>query len=125
MSLAATVSASAARAIKAFGAKAVLTHTAQGAYDPSTGGTGSPTTTATNCSVTLDVVSKRVPGLKFGSSDLVQEGDLFATLASKGLPADPALGDTLTFNGWPWVIKAIWPTFVGGSAVLFECQVRR
>lgn len=125
MSLATLVYDSAARAIKAYGAKAVLTHTVPGAYNPATGTTGTPTVTATNCSVTLDVVSKRIPGMKFGTNDLVQEGDLFATVPAKGLPVDPALGDTITFNGFPWVIKAIWPTYVGGTAVVFECQVRR
>jgi hypothetical protein len=209
MSLATTVSASAARALKSYGAAAVLTRRAPGVYSSSTGapaigtittglvskaatvvavgvssltattaaGTGACalktgdfitfagdtqvytlTANATQAAAASDVTLSFTPGLKVahvggeavsvqatntsstralleGASpvalgfkfgpDLVQTGDLLATIANDRLEFSPVPGDTLTVDSVVYQIIGTRPLYVGASAVMWDLLVRK
>jgi hypothetical protein len=111
--------------ITEYGTPAVLTQVTPGAYDPATGTTAAGTTTNTNVSAVLDATSLKTLGYKFGEG-LVQGGDIEATIPGKSINGHPPLPqDTLTFNGWPWVIVGVRPTYSGGVAVSYQLLVRR
>lgn len=118
MSLASTVQRSAAKALKSYGAPGTLTRVVPGAYDPVTGGS-TQSTTSIPVSALLDASSLQGLGFKFGP-DLVQGGDLKATLS-----AEAVAGDSLTVAGGTFQVIAVRPSYVGATAVLWEALVRR
>ena len=123
MSLATTLQDSAARAfkIKGLSAPGTLTQTTLGTFDPATG-TSPNTSTTANVNVVLDS-ALRVLGFKF-SPDLIQSGDIMATIPAKGLPFVPAPGDKLVIPQGTFAVKEVKPTWAGSVAVLYEMLVR-
>lgn len=123
MSLATTLQDSAARAfkIKGLSAPGTLTQTTPGAFDPATG-TSTNTTVTANVNVVLDS-ALRVLGFKF-SPDLIQSGDIMATIPAKGLPFVPAPGDKLVVPQGTFAVKEVKPTWAGSVSVLYEMLVR-
>ena len=120
MSLASTVTKSAARAVKAYGAKGTLTHVTPGGYDPTTGTTTGAVTTVTPCSAVLDSTSLKTLGYKFGDG-LVQAGDVLALVAG----ILPVAGDILAVATGSFVVISSRPTFLGDAVVVTDCLVRR
>ena len=121
MSLAGTVKNAAERAIKTYGAVGTLTRTVDGNFDPENGMLAQTTTTAAVRAL-LDASSPQGLGFKFGA-ELVQGGDLKATLATKGVT--PEVGDRLTLVSGSYAVIAVRPSYVGATPVMFECLVRR
>ena len=123
MSLATVVQGSATRALNLYGQAATLNRSVPGVFDPVTG-----TTTATVSTypvkALIDSASLRTLGYKFGDG-LVQSGDVLATFSAKGIPFDPMPGDTLTVGSIVFALVITRPVYVGSSAVIHECVVRR
>lgn len=119
MSLAGTVAGAAKRALGTYGAPGTLSHAEDGAYNPTTGAT-TTTTTTVSVRALLDGSSTTALGFKFGP-DLVQAGDLKATIAN----AVPYVGDRLSLAAGIFTVVAVRPSYVVGTAVMWECLVRR
>jgi hypothetical protein len=104
---------------------AVLAHVEPGTYDPGSGtSTGSVTSTCTT-QVKLDGTSLKTLGFKFGDG-LVQGGDIDGSIPGKGLTFAPLPGDTLTANGFPYVIVSVRPSYTpGGSAAEYSLLLRK
>ena len=92
-----------------------------GTFAPATG-TSPNTSTTANVNVVLDS-ALRVLGFKF-SPDLIQSGDIMATIPAKGLPFVPAPGDKLVIPQGTFAVKEVKPTWAGSVAVLYEMLVR-
>ena len=105
-----------------FGAAGTLTQATPGAFDPATG-TASETTVTANVNAVMDAALK-ILGFKF-SPDLIQSGDIMATISAKGLPFIPAPGDVLVVPQGTFVVKETRPTWVGSTAVAYELLVRK
>ena len=102
-------------------APGTLTQTTLGTFDPATG-TSPNTSTTANVNVVLDS-ALRVLGFKF-SPDLIQSGDIMATIPAKGLPFVPAPGDRLVVPQGTFAVKEVKPTWAGSTPVLYEMLVR-
>ncbi len=123
MSLATVLQDSAARAfkIKGLSAPGTLTQTTPGTFDPATG-TSPETSVTANVNAVMDA-SLKIPGFKF-SPDLIQSGDIMATIPAKGLTFVPAPGDRLVVPQGTFAVKEVKPTWAGSVAVLYEMLVR-
>lgn len=120
MSLSQTVANSAAWALNALGVAGTLSRSSLGVYDPAVG--SSPVSTSVySVSAVLDASSLQGLGSTFGAG-LVQAGDVKATLAS---PVEPMLGDILALPIGLFSVKSVRPTYVGGTAVIYECLVTK
>jgi hypothetical protein len=123
VSLSATLQKTAIKALKTYGARATLTHVTVGAFDPATG-TTSGSSALTACSAFLDSASLKTLGFKF-NPDLIQGGDIMATVAG----VLPVAGDILTvLDGpfaWPYVVIEARPQIAGADAVMTQCLVRK
>lgn len=108
--------------LKGITTPAVLTQITPGVFDPATG-TSVDTTATANVNVVLDS-ALRVLGFKF-SPDLIQSGDIMATIPSKGLTFTPMPGDTLVVPQGTFIVKEVKPTWAGSAAVLYELLVRK
>ena len=124
MSLDTVVQRAAATAYKLKGitTPAVLTQITPGVFDPATG-TSTNTTVTANVNVVLDS-ALRVLGFKF-SPDLIQSGDIMATIPAKGLPFVPEPGCVLAVPQGTFIAKEVKPTWAGSIPVLYELLVRR
>ena len=107
-----------------YGKAMTLTRTVAGAYDPATGTTGAPTVTAVAVNGYLDGFSLQGYGTAF-KEGLIQDGDQKASIPALGLSFDPAPGDTLTIDGWPWTVIKAQPTWSGEQVAMWDLQVRK
>lgn len=123
MTLASTVQSSAYRAVKTYGAKGTLTQITNGVYNPATG-TTSPVTVIANVSALMDATSLKTLGFKFGDG-LIQSGDIQATIAAKGLPFVPGLGNVLAVPQGTFTVRDSRPEWIGADAVIYNLLVRR
>jgi hypothetical protein len=56
---------------------------------------------------------------------MIQAGDRKVTVSAEGLSVAPEPADRLTIGSTVWTIVSVTPTDPGGTAVVYECQVRR
>lgn len=107
------------RLIARFGATATLRRsetTGGNAWDP-----GSGTTVTTDYSVTavvLEYANRDIDG------SLVQQGDKRVYVSAKGLPAIPAVTDTLVIDGTTYRIIGVKPLRPAAVTVLYDVQAR-
>lgn len=98
-----------------------LTKRASGAYDPSTGASTVTSTAYTFKGAVLDYSG----GAYKPAPMLIQAGDRRALIPAEGLSVAPESTDHLTIGSVRWAIVTVTPTDPGGTAVVYECQVRR
>lgn len=120
MSLYTDMRATAGRLLTSFGQSMTLTKRASGSYSPSTGTSSVTTTTYTVKGAVFDYKSSFSTGPL-----LIQAGDRRAMIAAEGLSVSPEPLDRLTIGSVVWSIVAVSKTEPGGTAVVYECQIRR
>lgn len=121
MSLYTELRSTAGRLLTSYGQSMTLTKRASGAYNPAT---GASTVTETTYTVRGAVFDYSGGAYKLAPM-LIQAGDRRALVAADGLSVAPEPADRLTIAGAIWSIVTVTPTDPGGTAVVYECQVRR
>lgn len=121
MSLYTDLRATAGRLLTSYGQSMTLTKRASGAYDPSTGASTVTSTTYTVKGAVFDYSG----GAYKPAPMLIQAGDRRALISAEGLSVAPEPADHLTIGSTRWAIVTVTPTDPGGTAVVYECQVRR
>jgi hypothetical protein len=107
---------------KGLAASCVLSRAYVGAYDPATG--TNAVGAATTCAVPAVFDASGGLGYVFGA-DLVQAGDIKASIPAKGLTLAPAPGDSLIALGSTFAVVGVKPTFAGAVPVSYDLLVRR
>lgn len=121
--------ADAADMLAEFGQAVTLTRNAAGTYDPATGTTPITTSTQAGKGVILPLGAMMRRAF-MGGGDNIIEGDqemfLSALTATGGVLAVPHINDTVTDSaGGVWTITTIDPLSPAGTAILYDCIVRR
>jgi hypothetical protein len=106
-----------------FGQSIALTHIVPGAYDPSTGSVANTTTTQTGTGVAFDF-GLHQSGTAFTAGSMILSGDKQLLLSAVGIAA-PVPGDLATIGADVWTIASVKSTAPAGTAVLYECQLRK
>jgi len=120
--------ADAADMLSEFGQSVTLTRQAAGTYDPATGQAAITTSTQAGKGVILPLGAMRRSMM--GGGDNIIEGDqellLSGLTASGGVLTVPHVSDTVTDSaGDVWTITTIDPLSPAGTAILYDCIVRR
>lgn len=105
----------ASRLIERFGAVAVLKRLADATYDPATSSASPLVTNHATVAVVIDYDQRQIDGT------LIRQGDRRAYMDAAEAPRQ---GDVLTWQGADLRVVAVRPLSPGGTAVLFEAQLR-
>lgn len=127
MSLATTLQATAARAMKQNGTPITIVRNTPGVYDPATGTTGAGVRLE---SPTYAVVTPASGGtiqafdIRFQNGTLIETNLRALQVAASGLAFSPKPGDVVEgLEGQTWTILGVTPEGVMGQAVLYKMTV--
>lgn len=103
-----------------FGQAVTIGRNTAGAYDTSTGSATVTTESEDGTAAVFDYS----PSQRFRAGGLILDGDKHLLLSSVGI-SEPRPGDIVTIGSVDWAIITVKTTAPAGTAVLYECQVRR
>lgn len=118
MSFYGNAQSTALRLIAKFGQSVTHTIRVAGSYDYATGAVTVTETTQTVSAVMVKYSSNEIDGM------LVLSSDRKALIAASGI-TKPSVDDVLTISGVAWTVKSVDELNPGGTALTYECQVRK
>lgn len=118
--------ATALKLLTSKGQAMTLTQEAPATYNPATGtNTPGTVTNTTVKGIVTDYKDRTTAGSNSDGETLVQRGDRKALFSASGVAAAPTANDTLTIGGVVWRIVFCKALDLGGTPVVYECQVRK
>lgn len=106
-----------------FGQAVTITRNTPGAYDPNTGTVAITTATQSGTGAVFDF-GLHQSGQSFTAGSLIVAGDKQLILSPTGV-SEPRPGDLAIIGGATWNIVSVKTTAPAGTAMLYECQLRK
>lgn len=110
--------ATATALLKELGQPVTLTRVTVGTYNPATSSASSTTVNQTTSGVLLEIDLAQI------DQTLIKTGDKRLLMSASGI-SQPQLDDSVAVNGRTYTIKHIKELNPAGTAVLYDCLVRR